>query len=386
MGFVSRVFGVKTGRIYIDNSDVQSDIEDDAWPDEELEDWNDEEDFYDSSTIEIRIPLFVDSDISERLDVPLDIVVGQAPTDVVVIDFETATSERASACALGLAFATPDGHIETRKWLIRPPGNSYDGFNISIHGIYPQDTERSPQLPEVWEEVHELVGNRSLVAHNAAFDMSVLRKSMAARGTQLPCEYSYLCTYRLAQRVWPDRVTYRLKDIARDLGLDTTQHHDPAWDAQAALEIANALAHASELATLTETAEKYGYRIGTLFPDPANWDPFSSSASDWKPSDLEATGEADQSHPFFDQCVVITGALPDGTVRKDAYQRIVDIGGRVASGVSKKVNVLVVVDLDSVLKDPASHTAKLKKAIDLAEAGVAIELMDANDFARLLYS
>jgi len=83
----------------------------------------------------------------------------------------------------------------------------------SIHGITPEDTENAPRIHEVWDEVAEFIGNRTLVAHNAAFDMSVLRKSFAIRKSPVPHEYEYLCTYLLARSVWPTRWSYRLNDI-----------------------------------------------------------------------------------------------------------------------------------------------------------------------------
>jgi DNA polymerase-3 subunit epsilon len=62
----------------------------------------------------------------------------------VAVDFETATSARASACAVA-AVAVEGGSItDTRRWLIQPPGNEYDWFNTSIHGIDASATRDAP--------------------------------------------------------------------------------------------------------------------------------------------------------------------------------------------------------------------------------------------------
>lgn len=69
--------------------------------------------------------------------------------------------------------------VETRSWLVRPPGNWYFYVNTQIHGIHPSDTENSPAFPEVWNEIMEYVKRCPvLVAHNAAFDMSCIRHSL----------------------------------------------------------------------------------------------------------------------------------------------------------------------------------------------------------------
>jgi len=313
-------------------------------------------------------------------------------TDIAAIDFETATGQRSSACAIGIAVPQADGTIVGRSWLIRPPGNAYEPFNISIHGIKPQDTENAPSAVEVWAEVAEHIGDRALVAHNASFDMSVLRRSFEVHNVGLPREYQYLCTYRLAQLVWPDRWSYRLPDIVSDLGLPTDQHHDPAWDAHAALEIANALASAVGVERLRDVAAAKGLGIGHLYPDPRRWDPFSAAgsqrsrfAASVRARDIATDrSEFDTDHPFYARRIVITGALPNGMARRDAYQRIVDIGGEIADTVSKKVNILVVADLKPVVVGGDGQTGKLRKAIQLAESGVSIEIMDAGDFLRLL--
>ncbi len=52
-----------------------------------------------------------------------------APDTWVAIDFETATREANSACALGLAVVR-DGRIErAESWLIQPPFNEYEYRN-----------------------------------------------------------------------------------------------------------------------------------------------------------------------------------------------------------------------------------------------------------------
>lgn len=96
----------------------------------------------------------------------------------VALDFETATSRRASACAIGLVYARRRRIVGTENFLIQPPGNAYSGFNISIHGIDPSMTRDSPTFAELWPTLEDRIGGRPVVAHNASFDMSVLRHEL----------------------------------------------------------------------------------------------------------------------------------------------------------------------------------------------------------------
>lgn len=109
----------------------------------------------------------------------------------VALDFETATSLRNSACAVGVA-AVEGGHVtDIGRWLIRPPGNSYEGFNEAIHGITSDMTSDSPSMREVWPEVLAWVRGRPLFAHYAPFDLSVLRHSLTADGAEWPGRVSF---------------------------------------------------------------------------------------------------------------------------------------------------------------------------------------------------
>ena len=115
------------------------------------------------------------------------------------IDFETATEQRASACAVAVTLVDGGQVTNTRRWLIRPPENDYSGFNIGIHGIRPKDTMHSPEFLEVWREVLEVIGDRPLVAHNASFDLSVLRQSLDHEGAEWPT-LDVFCTLLLSRR------------------------------------------------------------------------------------------------------------------------------------------------------------------------------------------
>ena len=100
--------------------------------------------------------------------------------DFVAIDFETATSNPNSACAVGLAFVVGLEVVATTHHLIQPPGNQYDQGNINVHGIHPEDTRQAPDFLTVWRQLHPMLAGKALIAHNARFDMSVIKASLAA--------------------------------------------------------------------------------------------------------------------------------------------------------------------------------------------------------------
>lgn len=67
----------------------------------------------------------------------------------IAIDFETATSKRASICKVGICVVRNGEIVETRSWLVRLDDNRYQYWNIKVHGTRPQDTEHALDFRQV---------------------------------------------------------------------------------------------------------------------------------------------------------------------------------------------------------------------------------------------
>lgn len=300
--------------------------------------------------------------------------------DFVALDFETATRDRASACAIGLAFVEGDRVTQTRSWLIRPPGNKYDGYNISIHGIHPVDTANAPTFAELWPEVRESLSGNLGLAHYAAFDMSVLRSTLDHHGVPYP-EMEYLCTYVLARHAWPNLVSYKLRWLANEVGIEF-DHHNAEEDARAAAEIAIRCQDVLGGASLRQVAESTDVRVGQLFD--GGYRPCGHRSA-WSVTDITPEeGEFDPAHPFYEKTVVFTGSLAN-MVRKEAMQAVVNCGGRCTTSVSGQTDFLVVGDQDfSQFREGQTKSSKMRKAESLAAEGNGIELIPEEDFLRML--
>ena len=94
------------------------------------------------------------------------------------IDFETATGKRYSACAVGIITVENGKIIDEYNSLIQPPYNEYSYYNTEVHGITELDTVNTPFFPDVYPEIRDLLAGQTVVAHNEAFDRSVLQKTM----------------------------------------------------------------------------------------------------------------------------------------------------------------------------------------------------------------
>ena len=118
--------------------------------------------------------------------------------DFVAIDFETAKA--LDPCQIGMAIVKNGEIVETINYLIKPIDNAYQRQAIAIHHITPKMTENEPLFPEIWEKIKSYFDNAYIVAHNADFDINVLRASLDYYGLPRPKIAGYICTCDINNR------------------------------------------------------------------------------------------------------------------------------------------------------------------------------------------
>lgn len=183
----------------------------------------------------------------------------------VAIDFETANESRTSACSIGVAWIENGRVTATEEHLIRPREMRFNPFNSAIHGIRADDVADAPEFPAVWARLRERLDGRLILAHNAAFDLSVLRHTLTDYGLVWPV-CPYLCTVTLARRAWPTLTAHKLNHLADFLGI-ALEHHRAGSDAEACGRIALAATQELGLSGLAAIPKGAGITFGQLTPD-----------------------------------------------------------------------------------------------------------------------
>ena len=79
------------------------------------------------------------------------------------------------------------------------PQRSIPPTASAIHGLIDEDVEDAPTLAMIEPEIVDFIGAACLVAHNAAFDRSMLPYLAGHR---------WLCSLRLARHLWPEAPAY----------------------------------------------------------------------------------------------------------------------------------------------------------------------------------
>jgi DNA polymerase-3 subunit epsilon len=155
--------------------------------------------------------------------------------DFTAIDFETATEKSNSACSVAVV-EVRDGEVAGEfSTLIRPPRLAFSPFNVRIHGITPEMVEHERDFAGIWPELRPFLEGRIVFAHNAPFDMGVLKSSLLANHIEPPNFY-HCCTVQISRRAWPQLPNHKLDTMGSFLHVDF-RHHDALEDARACAAI-----------------------------------------------------------------------------------------------------------------------------------------------------
>ena len=155
--------------------------------------------------------------------------------DFVAIDVETANSDLASICQIGLV-TFRDGVIADSWQCLVNPEDDFDPFNTAIHGIDEYAVRDAPTFPDIYEIVSGYYQGKVVACHTAFDRVAIARVFEKYQLSHPPCEW--LDTARVVRRTWPEfsRSGYGLANVAETLGINF-RHHDAQEDARAAGEI-----------------------------------------------------------------------------------------------------------------------------------------------------
>jgi len=313
--------------------------------------------------------------------------------EFICIDFETANNKRESVCQVALIYFKNDEIIDEKSWLVKPPCeyNYFNQLNIQIHNIKPEDVKNAPEFNELWSEIKPLIEGKMIVAHNAPFDVSVLRSLIDYYNLDFG-NFNFICTCNVARKTWDNQINYTLKNIANQLGY-IFKHHDAHDDARVCGKILLDAMKIHKCTTVNELAERIDMQIGYVSKN--NYQTCSICngyqglggknnqvrISELKPSD---DSNFNENSLFYDKHVCITGALVSMT-RTVALQKIVDIGGIADDSVNKNTSYLIMGLQDYSLFVDGKESSKTKKAKELILKGQDLQIISEDDFLKMLY-
>lgn len=305
--------------------------------------------------------------------------------DFVAIDFETANEKRSSPCSLGIVVVKNNKIVEKKYWLIRPKEVRFESMNVWIHGITEEQVENEKEFYEIWNDIRGYLLGNLVVAHNASFDLSVLRKTLDLYNIPYP-ELDYYCTMLMSRNFYPYLENSKLNTVNEYLGF-SFNHHDALEDAIGAANIFISVVEELNIDSIEKLSELLNVSIGRLNNDgyrpssrKADAIIISNKGSSYKKKELEINRYA-----FNGKVVVFTGPLSK-MKRADAMVLVRKAGGSTGSSVTKKTNVLVLGGKCSANMNKDRMSNKLRRATSLKGEGQDISILSEGEFLDVIKS
>lgn len=300
---------------------------------------------------------------------------------VVAIDFETANEHRNSACSIGIAIADNDRNITCHHFYIKPVPCEFASRQVKIHGITPDDVADAPTLPELWPQIWPLLDGALVIAHNAPFDMSVLRHSLNNSGGYFSFKYTDTCT--MAREFLPRLINHKLNTLCDyfDIKLD---HHRADSDAAAALELFFKLLDKVECKS-PESFVHFCHNLVRVYDSTdsdsrKSLDPYQSYHRDAEANWIEIP-KYKPAYPLpgiAGKSICVTGNCLTFD-RQRLLEYIALTGGIPCESVSYQTDILIVGNIPAKTK-----RANLKIAEDLQAAGHRIQIINEDDFWKMI--
>lgn len=143
----------------------------------------------------------------------------------IVLDVETANSNRHSICQIGIVTVFADGSKTRDGYYVDPK----EEFTLTyIHNISAKDVRGCPTFAKVYNDLFRLTHKRIVVAHSD-FDAQALRAACRKIGVD-PLDCAWVDSVAIARKAWPRFPNHKLKTLCSRLGIPL-KHHDALEDA-----------------------------------------------------------------------------------------------------------------------------------------------------------
>lgn len=168
--------------------------------------------------------------------------------DLVVLDFETTglSPEGGDRVTEVAAIRIRNNRVVDQFESLVNCGVRLHPFIIHFTGITQKMVDGAPPPAKVMPELLKFLGGGAVVAHNASFDDRFFR-SECRRLRMTHAVDPFICSIRIARRVYPDLGSYKLATLADSLGLGYSgRAHRAAADAKLTADIVLKLIGAME--------------------------------------------------------------------------------------------------------------------------------------------
>ncbi len=161
-------------------------------------------------------------------------------TEFVIFDIET-TGLSALSCQITEIGAVlyRNGEVIDHFSTFADPGTPIPQNIVELTGITDEMVKGAPTPPEAVKAFLDFAKDRTLIAHNAGFDMGFIKK--VAEDNGITIKNAYLDTLALSRFLNPDLKKHKLDTLQRYFGIEEFNHHRAFEDAETLGKIFDAM-------------------------------------------------------------------------------------------------------------------------------------------------
>lgn len=138
--------------------------------------------------------------------------------EIVILDFETTglSSNYDRVIEVGAVLVKKHKIVDEFVELMNP-GITLSSFITSLTGITNAMLKGKPKPESVMPRLLSFIEGRPIVAHNATFDKRFLLAEL--NRANISAQNPFICTMRLAKKLIPDAISYKLANISKHVGI-----------------------------------------------------------------------------------------------------------------------------------------------------------------------
>jgi len=145
------------------------------------------------------------------------------PRRMVAFDVETPNTVGNCICSAGLTVIENNRVTDTVEIRVNPE-SFFDWRCVRVHGITADEVADEPTFPEVWDTIRGIMEDSVILAHNATFDLGVLKKMLYRYGLDFH-PVTYADTLTISRAVYGKSMpNHKLGTLCAELGIPLDAH------------------------------------------------------------------------------------------------------------------------------------------------------------------
>ena len=282
----------------------------------------------------------------------------------ITIDFETANSNPTSACSIGLVLV--ENGIKEEMYFLIDPEEEFLDYNTTIHKITKEDVKNADTFDKLWQKISHLFIDTTIYAHNAGFDINVLKSMIDKYELKAP-NIKWGCTLKIARKLWKDELNnFKLGTISNYLELEHN-HHNALSDSLVCVAIIERGLKIMRVDTDIELYEILGIRYGE-YSENKYYGSYNKYGRNRKIKTIE--------NESLNNKVIFLSGKPSKLTRNELKEKLTVNGVYVEKHINLSLDYFVMLG-----NSPKSNNAKIE---ELNEKGIGIKVIDEDTILSLI--